>query len=65
MNPAHSVVSRYPVAAALLLGLLGLYALAIDQGFILSLFQGDVAFDINLLHEVVHDVRHVAGFPCH
>jgi hypothetical protein len=65
MNHARGIVSRYPAAAALLLGLLGLYTLALDLGFILSLFQGEVAFDINLLHEVVHDVRHVAGFPCH
>ncbi len=62
MNHARGAVNRYPATAALLLGL---YTLALDQGFILSLFQGAVAFDINLLHEVVHDVRHVAGFPCH
>lgn len=65
MNQARGVINPYPAAATLLLGLLGLYALALDQGFILSLFQGDIAFDMNLLHEVVHDVRHVAGFPCH
>lgn len=50
---------------ALLLGALGLYVLALDQGFVLSLVQGDVAFDMNLLHEFVHDARHTAGFPCH
>lgn len=65
MTDVRGIANRYPVAAALLLALLGLYALAIDQGLILSLFQGDIAFDINLLHEVVHDVRHAAGFPCH
>jgi cobalt transporter subunit CbtB len=48
-----------------LLGALGLYLLALDQGFLLSLFQGEVAFDMNLLHEFVHDARHTAGFPCH
>ncbi len=64
MTRVRGIIDSYP-AAALLLGLLGLYALAIDQGFIMSLFQGDIAFDINLLHEVVHDVRHAAGFPCH
>lgn len=53
------------LAGTVLLGLFGLYLLALDQGFFLSLFQGDVAFDMNLLHEVVHDARHVAGFPCH
>jgi cobalt transporter subunit CbtB len=41
------------------------YALAADQGFLLSLMQGARAFDINLLHEAVHDARHAAGFPCH
>jgi hypothetical protein len=53
------------LTAMVLLGLVGLYLLALDQGFFLSLFQGDRAFDMNLLHEVVHDARHVAGFPCH
>jgi cobalt transporter subunit CbtB len=49
----------------LLLALLALYALAADQGFVLSLVQGAPAFDMNLLHELVHDARHAAGFPCH
>ncbi len=53
-----------------LLGLLGLalfgfYVLALDQGWLLSLVQGARAFDLNFLHEAVHDARHVAGFPCH
>lgn len=57
--------SRWTLAGAVLLGALGLYVLALDQGFLLSLIQGDVAFDLNLLHEFVHDARHAAGFPCH
>lgn len=57
--------SRWIFASTVLLGVLGLYALAIDQGFLLSLVQGDIAFDMNLLHEFVHDARHTAGFPCH
>lgn len=56
---------RATLIGALLLGALGLYLLALDQGFLLSLFQGEVAFDMNLLHEFVHDARHTAGFPCH
>ncbi len=51
--------------AMVFLGLFALYVLALDQGFLLSLVQGLSAFDTNLLHEVVHDVRHAAGFPCH
>jgi hypothetical protein len=43
----------------------GFYVLALDQGWLLSLAQGDRAFALNLIHEAVHDARHVAGFPCH
>ena len=47
------------------LSLFGFYVLAIDQGWLLSLIQGARAFDLNFIHEAVHDARHVAGFPCH
>ena len=42
-----------------------LYVLAVDQGALLSLVQGSAAFDQNFIHELVHDARHAAGFPCH
>jgi hypothetical protein len=57
--------NRGVLIGAVALGVFALYLLALDQGFFLSLFQGDIAFDMNLLHELVHDARHVAGFPCH
>ena len=41
------------------------YVLVLDQGQLLSLVQGGVAFDQNFIHEAVHDARHAAGFPCH
>jgi len=50
---------------SILLAAFALYVMAMDQGFLLWLFQGAPAFDVNLLHEVVHDARHAAGFPCH
>ena len=46
-------------------GIFLLYILALDQGFLFSLVQGARAFDMNLLHEFLHDARHSAGFPCH
>jgi hypothetical protein len=61
----QAVASRGVLVGVVVLGLSALYLLALDQGFFLSLFQGDIAFDMNLLHELVHDARHVAGFPCH
>jgi hypothetical protein len=54
--------------AALLAGLLalgGLFVLGFDQGQVLALVQGDLAYQTNLIHELVHDARHAAGFPCH
>lgn len=53
------------LAGTILLGIFALYVLALDQGFLLSLVQGAQAFDMNLIHEAVHDARHAAGFPCH
>lgn len=53
------------LALAGLLGLAGFYVLAMDQGLLLSLFQGDFAYAQNLIHETLHDARHAAGFPCH
>jgi hypothetical protein len=54
-----------PLIIALVSALFALYVGAVDQGHLLALVQGQVAFDQNLLHELVHDARHVAGFPCH
>jgi cobalt transporter subunit CbtB len=56
---------RWLVAGLTMLGLFSLYALALDQGLLLSLVQGPAAFDMNLVHEFIHDARHAAGFPCH
>ena len=53
------------LAGAFFLAVLMLYVVAFDQGLLLSLVQGNVAFDQNLLHEITHDARHAAGFPCH
>lgn len=56
---------EWTLVGMILLGLFALYVLALDQGFLLSLVQGARAFDINLIHELFHDARHAAGFPCH
>ncbi|HEY7062299.1 MAG TPA: CbtB-domain containing protein [Chloroflexota bacterium] len=58
---------RMPRAAlvAALLALWGLFVLGFDQGQTLALAQGDTAYQLNLIHELVHDARHAAGFPCH
>jgi cobalt transporter subunit CbtB len=59
------VVRQWTSAGLVLFALLALYVFALDQGMLLSLVQGPAAFDMNLIHEFVHDARHAAGFPCH
>ncbi|MFB5606478.1 MAG: CbtB-domain containing protein, partial [Candidatus Nitrosomaritimum yanchengensis] len=36
-----------------------------DQGHIFSLVYGEQAFTDLYIHELTHDMRHAAGFPCH
>ena len=53
------------LSAAALIALFALYLVGIDNGHLLAIFEGKFAFGQNLIHEGVHDSRHVAGFPCH
>jgi hypothetical protein len=60
-------VSERPASLALVTALAALlfYLLVLDQGHLLSVIQGAVAFDQNFIHELVHDARHVTAVPCH
>ena len=44
---------------------IGLFVVGFDQGHIFSIVMGETAFDEMLIHELTHDLRHAAGFPCH
>ena len=43
----------------------GLFLVGFDQGHIFSLVYGEQAFEDLYIHELTHDMRHAAGFPCH
>ena len=43
----------------------GLFIVGYDQGHIFSLVYGEQAFADLYIHELTHDMRHAAGFPCH
>ena len=43
----------------------GLFLVGFDQGETLSVVYGENAYVDALLHELTHDMRHTAGFPCH
>jgi len=43
----------------------GLFVVGFDQGHIFSVAFGEQAFEDLYIHELTHDMRHAAGFPCH
>lgn len=51
------------ILAAILV--VGLFVVGYDQGHIFSLVFGEQAFEDMYIHELTHDMRHAAGFPCH
>ena len=61
-------INAVPKVALVILSsvfVIGLFIVGFDQGHIFSIFYGESAFDDQLLHELTHDMRHAAGFPCH
>ena len=65
--------SAVPVIAAAVLFVifgLGYFMVGFDQGQLFSIVEGQTAYtqmsgSVGYLHEMTHDMRHAAGFPCH
>jgi len=60
--------SGVPLYAIILLAgifAFGLFFVGYDQGHIFSIALGEEAFEDLYIHELTHDMRHAAGFPCH
>ena len=60
--------STVPITAIVLLAIIfvfGLFFVGYDQGHIFSIVLGEQAFEDLYIHELTHDMRHAAGFPCH
>jgi high-affinity nickel permease len=60
--------NNVPVIAIMALAIVfaaGLFVVGFDQGHIFSLVYGEEAFQDLYIHELTHDMRHAAGFPCH
>ena len=60
--------SQIPVFAIVVLALIfafGLFVVGFDQGHIFSVAFSEQAFEDLYIHELTHDMRHAAGFPCH
>ena len=56
-----------PVAIGFLIAVLvfTMFVVGYDQGQLFSVVEGQSAYDNMWIHELTHDMRHAAGFPCH
>ena len=60
-----NTVPKSALAVLIVVFTIGLFVVGFDQGHIFSMINGESAFLDQFLHELTHDMRHAAGFPCH
>lgn len=65
ITKSNHVVPKLAVGILLALFGIGVFVVGFDQGHLFSVIEGTSAFDDLYLHELYHDMRHVAGYPCH
>ena len=61
----QSGVSKIAIAVLAIVFGFGLFVVGFDQGHIFSMVMCEQAFNEMFIHELTHDMRHAAGFPCH
>ena len=64
-NISKSAVPKIAILALAIVFAAGLFVVGFDQGHIFSVIQGVDAYEELYIHELTHDMRHAAGFPCH
>ena len=60
-----NTVPKVALAILVTIFIIGLFVVGFDQGHIFGIIHGESAFADQFLHELTHDMRHAAGFPCH
>jgi len=60
-----NIVPKAALAILVTVFIIGLFIVGFDQGHIFSIIYGESSFTEQFLHELTHDMRHAAGFPCH
>ena len=58
-------VPKSVLAILVTISMIGYFVVGFDQGHLFSLIHGESSFTEQFLHELTHDMRHAAGFPCH
>ena len=59
------IVPKSVLAILVTISMIGFFVVGFDQGHLFSLIYGESSFAEQFLHELTHDMRHAAGFPCH
>jgi len=62
---SKSEIPIYAVAILAIIFAFGLFFVGYEQGHLFSVVIGEQAFEDLYIHELTHDMRHGAGFPCH
>jgi cobalt transporter subunit CbtB len=62
---SKSQVPAFAIIALAIIFAVGLFVVGYDQGHIFSVVLGESAYEDLYIHELTHDMRHAAGFPCH
>jgi ABC-type uncharacterized transport system permease subunit len=65
INVSKSAVPILAIVALAIVFAVGLFLVGFDQGHVFSIAFGEQAFEDLYIHELFHDMRHAAGFPCH
>ncbi len=65
INVSKTGVSTLAILVLAIVFVTGLFLVGFDQGHIFSVVYGEQAFEDLYIHELTHDMRHAAGFPCH
>jgi len=58
-------IPKSALAILVTISMIGFFVVGFDQGHLFSLIHGESSFTEQFLHELTHDMRHAAGFPCH
>ncbi len=65
INVSKTTIPKIAILILASIFVIGLFIVGYDQGHILSVVFGEQAFEEMYIHELTHDMRHAAGFPCH
>lgn len=65
ITKSKSQIPIFAIAVLAVIFAFGLFIVGYDQGHIFSVVLGEQAYEDLYIHELTHDMRHAAGFPCH